>query len=227
MESNDRGRFYDDYIAFKSWDATRSASLTEIFDIEIRRTGIVAPASVLDWARERGYKATGVEIIEPLVEAARQRGHHVFKGLVHEVLDPASERFDLIVAFDVFEHLTIDQLANFLSFAASVLTPQGRLLARFPNGGSPFGTFYQSGDVTHLTAWSASSIAQVARSAGFELLGAFNAARPLSGSRYPAFFNKLRYLVRDLIEQFVGRLYLNKVMPLDPNLTVVLAPRRS
>jgi 2-polyprenyl-3-methyl-5-hydroxy-6-metoxy-1,4-benzoquinol methylase len=228
-----RARYYDDYLAFKAWEGARPPVLDEIFAIETARAGIGPPADVLeigfgaghflDWAQAQGYRTTGVEIIAPLVAAAAQRGHRALEGRPSAVLDPASDRFDLIAAFDVLEHMTVAEIADFLALAHALLKPGGRLIARFPNGASPFGSYYQAGDITHVTALSASSLGQIALSAGMELVRAGNAARPIAGGRAKALAQRARYLARDLIEAFVGRLYFGRVVPLDPNITVVLA----
>ena len=138
MSQDWRLQFYDDYLAFKSWDDKRPAVLDEIFAIEAGRTGISPPAAALeigfgpghflDWAAAKGYRTTGVEIIASLVESAARRGHRALLGLPREVLNPAVDRFDLIAAFDVFEHMTVEEIADFLRFAASLLNPGGRLL---------------------------------------------------------------------------------------------------
>ena len=232
MSQDWRLQFYDDYLVFKSWDDKRPAVLDEIFAIETGRAGKIAPAAALeigfgsghflDWAAANGYRTTGVEIISSLVESAAQRGHRALHGLPREVLNPAVDRFDLIVAFDVFEHMTVEEIADFLQLAASLLNPGGRVLARFPNGTSPFGAFYQAADITHVTILSASRIRQIGLSAGLGLVDAFNAARPVAGTARSVLAQKARYLVRDAIEAFIGRLYFGSVVPLDPNITVVL-----
>jgi len=232
MSQNWRSHFYHDYLAFKSWDDKRPAVLDEIFAIEAGRAGITPPAAVLeigfgsghflDWAAGKGYRTAGVEIISSLVESAARRGHRSLSGLPREVLNPAVDRFDLIVAFDVFEHMTVEELVDFLQLAASLLNPDGRLLARFPNGSSPFGAFIQAGDITHVTVLSAARIRQIGLSAGLDLIAAFNSARPVAGGVRRVFAQKARYLARDAIEVFIGRLYFGSVVPLDPNITVVL-----
>jgi 2-polyprenyl-3-methyl-5-hydroxy-6-metoxy-1,4-benzoquinol methylase len=232
MSRDPRLRFYDDYVAFKSWDEKRTPMLDEIFAIEAGRAGITPPAAALeigfgpghflDWAAAQGYRTTGVEIIASLVDSAVRRGHRALLGLPREVLDPAVDRFDLVVAFDVLEHMTVDEILDFLRFAASLLNPGGRFLARFPNGASPFGAYYQTGDVTHVTVLSAGRIRQIGLSAGLSLVAAFNSARPVASTARGKLAQKARYLARDLLETFIGRLYFGNVVPLDPNITVVL-----
>jgi 2-polyprenyl-3-methyl-5-hydroxy-6-metoxy-1,4-benzoquinol methylase len=232
MSQDWRSQFYDDYLAFKAWGDGRPAVLEEVFSIEVGRAGKPPPAAALeigfgsghflDWAAAKGYRTTGVEIIPALVKSAAQRGHRALCGVPRDVLNPEVDRFDLIVAFDVFEHLTVEEIADFLRLAASLLNPGGRLLARFPNGTSPFGAFYQAGDITHMTVLSASRIRQIGLSAGLSLVAAFNAARPVAHTGRSVLAQRARYFVRDLIETFIGRLYFGSVVPLDPNITVVL-----
>jgi predicted TPR repeat methyltransferase len=175
----------------------------------------------LDWARRRGYSVTGVEIIEELVDRARAAGHNVFQGTPQTVIDPGSQQFDLIVAFDVFKHLSVEELIDLLSFSRSILSSSGRILARFPNGGSPFGVFWQNSDVTHATTISGEGIRQLALVAGMQVLSVANAARPMAGRR-SRILKRGAYLLRDIIEWTIGYLYLGYRAPLDPNLTVVL-----
>jgi SAM-dependent methyltransferase len=70
-----------------------------------------------------------------------------------ETLRPfASESFDLVAAFDVMEHIPLEELPGFLREVRRVLRPGGVYVAKFPNGDSPFGRHIQNGDVTHRTA---------------------------------------------------------------------------
>jgi len=62
------------------------------------------------------------------------------------VLDPGVDRFDPIVAFDIFEHMTVEEIADFLRLAALLLNPGGRLLPdrrRHPRD-RPFGVVHST-----------------------------------------------------------------------------------
>jgi SAM-dependent methyltransferase len=226
-----REEFYRSYVAFKSWPADEDNAAGEAYRTELRRCGVYPPARILeigfgagrflDWARGCGYNITGVEIIAELVDRARAAGHAVFQGVPQSAAELASQQFDLIVAFDVFEHLAVEELVDLLSFCRTILAPGGRILARFPNGGSPFGIFWQNSDVTHLTALSGERMRQIALAVGLNVLSATKAARPMGGRR-SRLLKRGAYLCRDLIERMVGYLYLGYRVPLDPNLTVVL-----
>jgi 2-polyprenyl-3-methyl-5-hydroxy-6-metoxy-1,4-benzoquinol methylase len=231
-----RDEFYRSYLAFKSWSFEDHRCSDEIFEIELSRAGVRPPARILeigfgtgrflDWARRRGYSITGVDILGELVDGARASGHTVFQGTPQSALDPASHKFDLIVAFDVLEHLTVEELVDLLKFSQKILYPKGRILARFPNGGSPFGTFWQNSDITHVTTLSGERIRQIALAAEMRVLSVANSARPMRGRR-SKILKRGAYLLRDIIEWTVGYAYLGHRVPLDPNLSVVLDAQQS
>lgn len=226
--------FYRSYVAFKAWPNDDAISSDETYEVELFRSGVNPPARILeigfgagrflDWARRRGFSVTGVEVIGELVDRARAAGHAVFEGTPQTVIDPMTQRFDLIVAFDVFEHLSVEELVNLLRFLRTILCAKGRILARFPNAGSPFGICWQNSDITHVTALSAERIRQLALVAELRVLSATNAARPMSGSRN-RMLKRGAYLARDIIEWTIGHLYLGYRVPLDPNLTVLLGAK--
>jgi 2-polyprenyl-3-methyl-5-hydroxy-6-metoxy-1,4-benzoquinol methylase len=78
----------------------------------------------LDVARERGWKATGIEPSRWSVERARERGLDVRHGTLDSV-HFEDESFDVITMWDVVEHFT-DPLAE-LKRAHRVLRPDGLL----------------------------------------------------------------------------------------------------
>ncbi|HEY6618342.1 MAG TPA: methyltransferase domain-containing protein [Steroidobacteraceae bacterium] len=115
--------------------------------------------SFMDWARSVGHSITGIELIPDCVAAAKNRNHDVY--LASDVESLEAQRFDLIVAIDVLEHLTVGQLAELANLATKVLRLDGMIVARFPNGDSPFSGRYQNGDVTHERPLSARAVDQI------------------------------------------------------------------
>lgn len=235
-DDHDRTALYRDYAGWKAWSANvpqiaATARLDSAFAIELNRAGVPEHASVLeigfgngeflDWCRAAGHRVCGIEIIPELVERASDRGHEVFIGGGGPPELMTDHAFDLIVAFDIFEHLTVEELRQWLMWAGNRLKPDGCIVARFPNGGSPFGLAYQSGDLTHRTSLSASSIEQLSRQASLRVISAHNAARPMGGGR-SKLLKLVAYTLRDVIEIAVGLVYYGRRMPLDPNLTVIL-----
>lgn len=235
---DERGALYRNYADWKQWAGTAeggpdTARRSHAFQIECQRAGLPENANVLelgfgngeflDWCHEAGHRVCGIELIPELVDRAAAKGYRVV--LCDGTPPPFDDgqTFDLIVAFDVFEHLSAADLSTWLAWLAPRLRPEGRILARFPNGGSPFGRLYQSGDLTHRLSLSVPSMEQLARMAGLRLEGAYNSARHLSGGGRSWLTKRLAYAIRDLIEAGVGYVYFGRYVPLDPNLTVVLA----
>jgi len=80
-------------------------------------------------------------------------------------LEPRS--LGAIVAFDVLEHLTRDELVVWVKQAARLLAPNGVVLIHVPNGCSPFVGRVLWGDLTHEQAFTPHSLGQLFRPAGF------------------------------------------------------------
>ena len=230
MTENDAVRYVETGSA--RLDDFELERLHEEFEIETARAGLGAGARILeigyshghflDWAKARGCTVTGTEINPGLHEAAAARGHDVHLGTLDEVDLPADIRYDAIVAFDVFEHLTVDELKHTLETLHGLLTDTGIVFARFPNGGSPFGLAFQSGDITHKTALNRSAMEQLGDITGFEVAFCMNAARTVSGRR-ARWLKRLAFKLCDAIEVVVAFLYFRgRRMPLDGNLVCLL-----
>jgi 2-polyprenyl-3-methyl-5-hydroxy-6-metoxy-1,4-benzoquinol methylase len=228
-----RDTLYQTYASFKSWDGAAGPGDDTTYAVEVMRAGLKPRSMILeigfgegrflDWVAREGHNVTGVELIEDLVTSARRRGHKAFHGTAQSVLGATEDRFDLIVAFDVFEHLTADELLDLMRFAKTILAPGGRILARFPNGSSPFGIHIQNGDFTHMLALTGERMMQIAHAAGMKVTGVYNAARCKKGGAVHGRLKKRAgYLARDAIEVTVGLLYFGHRIPLDPNLTVII-----
>ena len=79
---------------------------------------------------------------------------------------PAGERFDLAVANQVLEHLSVPDAIEMARGVAEVLEPGGRFAATVPNVAHPIR--YWS-DATHVTAWGVWDFYGLFRLAGLEV----------------------------------------------------------
>lgn len=155
-----------DYMQWKSWCQNFAApSKTELqgFASEISKLSIPPPpleanvleigfgnGSFLRYAQNQKWKVTGTEVNEELVRIGLDSGYDVLKA--ENLSQFGDSTFDLVVAFDVLEHLNHESLIQLFVDVKRVLKNNGSFIARFPNGDSPFGLLNQNSDITHLTS---------------------------------------------------------------------------
>lgn len=126
--------------------------------------------AIIHFARQAGYaNVHGVDGSPEQVAAARRLG---IDGVVEgDLLDTLSglpdASQDCIVAFDVIEHFTRDELIGLVDEVRRVLKPGGRWIIHAPNGESPFCGRIRYGDLTHELAFTRTSISQLLYSSGF------------------------------------------------------------
>jgi SAM-dependent methyltransferase len=222
---------YDSYIKFKNWDLPsdsgyddnaamfKQASLSG--KLNVLEIGCGA-GSFMEWARVNGHTIEGIELIPELVEAGSKRGFVIHQAPVgKEAFEPHS--FDVVVAIDVLEHLSLEHLQETLRLARAILKPNGKLIARFPNGASPFSARWQNGDWTHTKPLSASSLGQIAIPTGMVVDAVFN-PRSFPPGIARGIRRRAVYAIRDVIEIAMGYIYYGDRHPMDPNVIVVLTP---
>ena len=100
----------------------------------------------LGWCRQQGHRVTGVETNKDLLTRARKAGFDS-QPSIDEVADAG---FDLIVLFDVLEHVPEAGLPAYFQMLRDRLLTGGQIILRTPNGGSPLGLNNQHGDPTHV-----------------------------------------------------------------------------
>lgn len=228
------GQILAAYQKRKRWYAQESyLKYTEFFETELNRVGTVNGDEILeigfgdglflDWAKASGFNVTGIEINADFVKLAEKRGHHVYLGDVGTIFEGKNCLFDLICFFDVLEHLNLEKIAAMLETTAQLLKNNGRAIAKFPNGASPFGRVHQHGDATHKSTLSGPIIEDIASLVGLKVLSVYNSARSMKLGRHQfPISKKLAYLMRNIIQAAIGYLYFGKNIPMDPNITVIL-----
>lgn len=80
--------------------------------------------------------------------------------------DPGS--LEVIVTFDVIEHLTRSELLEWAESVSRVLAPGGRWIVHAPNAAGIFGGRIRYGDLTHEICFTGQSLRQLASVAGFK-----------------------------------------------------------
>jgi 2-polyprenyl-3-methyl-5-hydroxy-6-metoxy-1,4-benzoquinol methylase len=125
--------------------------------------------TLLHFLREAGYRQLrGVDRSAEQVEAARGAGvPGVEEGdLAERLARTPTGSIDVIVTWDVVEHMGKDELLAFADEVRRALGPQGRWVLHVPNAESPFGSRVRYADLTHEQAFTRESLAQLAHTAG-------------------------------------------------------------
>jgi SAM-dependent methyltransferase len=109
----------------------------------------------------------GIDISAEQVALARARGVRAALADAFGFLGGRADAFGAILAVDVLEHLTRDELVQLAPLLFTALQPGGRLLVQTANGAGLFPHQVIYGDLTHVTIFTPQSLAQLLRPAGF------------------------------------------------------------
>ncbi len=184
--------FYDSYAAFKRyqtpvirpkhvrwydrefWDPAGCTADTPVLELG-SGTG-----EFLSYLKRKGVRrflgveqdSDAVAVMEPGLE------DHVHVGDIWDFLEAGNKDgpFGCVVMLDVLEHFSAGDGVRLLQAIKGVLAPGGRVVARVPNMGSPWGGIHQFADLTHKTAFTPKSLEQLGQAAGYRSL-AFLAQR--------------------------------------------------
>src|SRR5439155_16098639 len=120
--------------------------------------------------REAGYCCvSGVDCSPEQVAIARELG---IEGIREADLKEAlctldDEVLDVVIAFDVIEHMTKPELLEFADEVYRVLKREGRWILHAPNAEALFGSRVRYADWTHEQAFTKESLEQLFRTVGF------------------------------------------------------------
>ncbi|HUC17812.1 MAG TPA: methyltransferase domain-containing protein [Acetobacteraceae bacterium] len=222
---------YEGYFEARSWGQTTSEQHFWYYDGLTRHLRFAKGAGVLeigfgdgrflDWCRSRGLAPVGVEIQEAAVAKAVALGHEVYKGPFSSSTLAPGRQFQMIVCLDVLEHLTINEIRELFRNTISHLAADGRYLVRFPNGNSPFVGPHQFSDSTHKIVLTPGMMQQLTKPLGLQVEHAFN-DRILPGPFVKQCRRRLAYGLRSTFEAVIGLTYFGHIVPLDPNVFVIL-----
>lgn len=235
MASGDLG-----YRDWKGWDSQTfgvvDSATSAYFAEELRRSGFdsVRDLNVCEigfgngvfagWVRQRGAKYRGTEVIPELIADGVSAGFAVFDATTPLASIVGDDSFDLVVAFDVFEHLAHPDLKRLLESLQLVLRRGGRVVARVPSGDSPFARAIQHGDLTHRLVLGSSAVRQLARETGFEVASVREPAFPVQGLGLRVLLRRSAIVAtRRLLFPIMTNVFMGGGRPvLTPNLVFVL-----
>lgn len=227
-----------DYVNWKDWEGDfgdLSKSMYNYYDLEFK--GIISNSSsqlkvleigfgsgdFLKYAKIKNWDVLGLEVNEILVDLAKENGFNVLLNGSLETLD--SETFDLVVAFDVLEHLCNEQIIEMVAHLRRVLKKGGCFLSRFPNGDSPLGLVYQNGDLTHKLAIGSGKVKHLAKLYGFEIVRINRPARQFFKLNFFYMTHSILYmLIQNVGDLIISKVFFpgQKISYFSPNLVAVL-----
>jgi SAM-dependent methyltransferase len=230
----------DAYIEWKQWDDStfgRFTPLDALYYAAETALSACRPARVLEvgfgnggflgWAGSLGAEIFGVETNPHLIARARSffETDRFVASLDDPVLSDRCGQFTHIVAFDVIEHIPQTELPAVLTRIRALLAPDGRFVARFPNGDSPFGRINQHGDPTHVTTMGRGKLVYLARDAGLHLLEIRAPALPVHGVGFRRAIKRRGIGIgRYFVERLFAVLYFGgQRVALDPNYLAILS----
>lgn len=125
--------------------------------------------SLLYFFKSRNFRhVKGVDISPEQVALAKTISDEVVEMDALEYLKPHRDKFDLIIGIDILEHLTKEELLDFLAACRAALRDAGRVVFQTPNPAAPMGGSVVFGDLTHEIALTPSCLERLLRLAGFE-----------------------------------------------------------
>lgn len=115
-----------------------------------------------------GYDAQGVDISVEQVAIAHSAGlDSVRHGHYRDMLSEHQGQLAGVIATDLLEHLTKDEVIEAFDCVVAALAPGGVFVGRVPNAVSPLGGHIRYGDFTHESWFTARSVRQLAAAARF------------------------------------------------------------
>lgn len=206
---------YDSYTSWKGWSdyftcgaLDRERFREDFAGVALKGKRLLeigfGPGALLAWAREQGAEVAGSELNTESLAAAHAAGIPLVGSDFERTGELGEGAFDIVVAYDVFEHLDPPTLQAKLVAIDRALRPGGLLVLRYPNGQSPFGLPSQHGDVTHAQALSEMKLRQLADGTSLvtqSYRGAAFAAHPRLTHRLAVWLrNRLRRTMIRLIQ---------------------------
>jgi hypothetical protein len=228
--------FYgQEYLHTKGWAATKFGAITKEDrlvlkgelgglqkDDKVLEVGF-GNGSCLSFLKEMNVKTiVGVEINELLLDSAKSSGFEVYQSLSD--VTSLGERFSKIIAYDLIEHLTIDEIFSFFGFCRDNLCEDGEIHLRYPNGDSPFGRISQHGDITHLSTIGFGKMSNLADRFNFEILEYRSPRIPVFGLGFVKLFTRsINLILREIIKRAINFIYFGASdRPMDPQAYVIL-----
>lgn len=124
---------------------------------------------------DAGYNnIIGIDASEESVQIAKSFGYDfVNHGDVFDFLKEDGNKYDVILALDIIEHFTHEQVIDFLFLINAKLNTGGKLVLHTPNAEGIFGSKIRYADITHELSFTQNSISQIGLYCGYKNIESF------------------------------------------------------
>lgn len=209
---------YEGYEVLKAWHARDFGNigpeLGGAYATLLRRHVSPLPAMAIDMGFGNGEmlgclrklgisNVQGIELNRVLRERAEHAGYPSFESLSEWRANAKGGRIDLLTAMHVFEHIPFQILTSLFRDLEQDLSLNGRIIAAFPNGDSPFSATAFHSDPTHLTWLTRQKCETLAHGTQLKLLT--YEAFPSPGDHAPNAIMRGRSRLRGKVERLVSR----------------------
>jgi len=159
---------------FPIWDAYYKDHLPRNKSAAILDIGCGSGA-FLYYLRASGYrKSSGVDISGSQISAAERLGiPGVNLGDFRQLLESRPSGYDVIIARDVIEHFTKEEVIDVINLIYGALLPGGVCIIKTANAESPFWPRYRFGDFTHESSFTRNSIETILHMSGFQEVASY------------------------------------------------------
>lgn len=147
--------------------------------------------SLLYWLKDAGYTSLeGIDRSPEQVAAAHSLGLTLVKAgdILDHVARREPESSDVVIAFDVIEHLEKEEAFELADGVFRVLRPGGLFILHLPNGEGLFSGCVAFNDLTHELILTSGSLGQLLRCVGFSDVSTYEDTPivhgPISAARY-------------------------------------------
>lgn len=242
MSDSSLGRVeYDrSYLSWKEWNdvpfGSYSLKDSAYYSLEMKKAGICLDqdSSVLEigfgngsfygWVRNFTNHYVGTEASKELLERAENSGVESYSSSQYLEKSVAGRSFDVIVIFDVLEHMDVENIIGLLCSCRDHLSPNGVILFRVPSGDSPFSGPLINGDITHRTLLGSKAIFQLATMLGLHVIQVRGQAFPVFGMGFKtAVIRSFVVSGRAVVSRLINAVYNgNERLVVDMNLVALL-----
>ncbi len=172
-------------VVFKAFRRTLGAFLPANKDARILDVAC-GEGALLAFLKEMGYRnLAGFDLSPENVAICHQLGLDFVKEFnALELVDFSAEKFDVIFALDILEHIHKEKAADFVKALYHILNPGGYAVIQTPNMGYLLASFHRFNDLSHEFCLTENTAIHLFKIGGFEKVEIYPAWNATTAAGY-------------------------------------------